>query len=188
MSQEDGTRNEAAQGPVIHATGFKPTQDTVDQRAWLQRYRSQLLWGLVGLVVLWFIWFIFTAKSVRIVTDPLAADLTIAGGFDLELGGVSILREGNYQLRAEAEGRLHLGPAWRLRAGYLFSDAIVEETGLRFRDIPDLQVDGIQFSTFFGGSGPDWAPLKDEHIDFGNLRLYDAPPWEGGGLSVVDPL
>jgi Polysaccharide lyase 14 len=27
-------------------------------------------------------------------------------------------------------------------------------------------LDGLYFSTFFGGSGSDWAPPKDETIDF----------------------
>ena len=95
MTEPEAPSND---GPVVRATAFKPTQDAVDDRSWIQRHRSQLLWGGVALVVLWFIWFIFTAKSVRIVTDPASASLDIDGGLNLELGGVHILREGNYAL------------------------------------------------------------------------------------------
>ena len=95
-------------GPVVRPIAFKPTQDAVDERHWIQRHRNQLLWGGVALGVLWFIWFIFTAKSVRIVTDPDTAALDIDGGFNMELGGVHILREGNYVLSAVAEGYFDL--------------------------------------------------------------------------------
>jgi hypothetical protein len=65
---------------------------------------------------------------------------------------------------------------------------VVEETDMRFRDIPDLHIDGIVFSTFFGGGTDKWAPTKDEHIDFGDFKLYEAPPWEGGELVAADPV
>ena len=94
--------------PIVRATAFKPTRDEVDERGWIQRHRNHLLWGGVALAVLWFIWFIFTAKSVRIVTDPQWAALDIDGGFNMELGGIHILREGNYALSATAEGYFEL--------------------------------------------------------------------------------
>ena len=52
---------------------------------------------------------------------------------------------------------------------------VVEETAMRFRDVPDLQIDGLLFSTFFGGNTDKWAPSKDETIEFGDFRLYTAP-------------
>jgi len=65
---------------------------------------------------------------------------------------------------------------------------VVEVTTMRFRDIPDLQIDQISFDTFFGGNTDDWAPVKEEHIDFGDFKLYEAPPWEGGELINADPI
>jgi formylglycine-generating enzyme required for sulfatase activity len=93
---------------VIRPSAFKPTQETVDERPWHQRHRAALIWGLLALAVAWFLWFIFTAKSVRIVIEPREADWEISGGFDLELGGVNVLRQGNYELEAEAGGYLPL--------------------------------------------------------------------------------
>ncbi len=66
------------------------------------------------------------------------------GNQTLSVSATGVLRQrqnlGRATIRgAEAEGRLHLGPAWRLRAGYLFSDAIVEETGLRLPQVPRHQ-------------------------------------------------
>jgi hypothetical protein len=65
---------------------------------------------------------------------------------------------------------------------------VVERTDMRWRDIPDLQIDGITFSTFFGGGTAEWAPSKDETIDFGDFKLYDAPPSEGGQIVSADPV
>lgn len=93
---------------VIRPSTFKPTQETVDQRAWHQRHRAALIWGLLALVVGWFLWFIFTAKSVRIDIEPREAEWEISGGFDIQIGGVNVLRRGNYELQASAEGYLPL--------------------------------------------------------------------------------
>lgn len=49
---------------------------------------------------------------------------------------------------------------------------VVEETGIRFRDVPELQIDKIHFDTIFGGNTDDWAPTKDETIEFGDFKLY----------------
>ena len=51
---------------------------------------------------------------------------------------------------------------------------VVEETSLRFRDISDLQIEGVSFNTFFGGSAENWEPSKDEQIEFGDLKLFSA--------------
>ncbi len=56
---------------------------------------------------------------------------------------------------------------------------VVEETNIRFRTVPELQIDSILFHSIFGGSTEDWAPTKDEHIEFGDFKLYEAPPSEG---------
>lgn len=48
---------------------------------------------------------------------------------------------------------------------------VVDECGLRFRDIPSLKIDGIFFSTFFGGNEPGWASRKDTYADFANFKL-----------------
>lgn len=46
-----------------------------------------------------------------------------------------------------------------------------DECELRFRDVPTLKINGIFFSTFFGGNDPSWATLKDTYADFTNFRL-----------------
>ena len=90
-------------GDQIAAVRFRPTpQATAKQRAWLRPWR---LAGLMALaVVVWFIWFIFTAKSVRLEATPADADVAMDGGFAFRLGDIYLLREGDYRVRASAEG------------------------------------------------------------------------------------
>jgi hypothetical protein len=39
----------------------------------------------------------------------------------------------------------------------------------------DFAIDTLYFSTFFGGSGNEWAPTTDETIDFDDFVVCDAP-------------
>ncbi len=52
-------------------------------------------------------------------------------------------------------------------------------SSFRFRNRADMQVDSFFFSTFFGGSGPLWAPRKDEEILFCDVRA-----WSGDTCTV----
>jgi hypothetical protein len=71
--------------------------------------------------------------------------------------------------------------------GWLDGVLVVEETDMRWRDVPELQIDGISFGSIFGGSGDAWAPSKDEIIEFGDFKIYDAPPWEGSDSPSTTP-
>jgi hypothetical protein len=39
----------------------------------------------------------------------------------------------------------------------------------------DFAIDTLYFSTFFGGSGDEWAPTKDETVDFDDFVVCEAP-------------
>jgi hypothetical protein len=67
------------------------------------------------------------------------------------------------------------GQADGIVRAWLDGHLALEKTDFRFRDVSDLQIDRIHFDTFFGGGDSSWAPTKDEHIDFGDLKLYSAP-------------
>lgn len=49
-------------------------------------------------------------------------------------------------------------------------------TGLRFRDVPLLRLDGVFVETFFGGNDDSWAARADTHID---LAEFEVVPGEG---------
>ncbi len=48
---------------------------------------------------------------------------------------------------------------------------VLENKTLRFRDTPDLKIDLFYFSTFFGGSGLDWASPKDQFVEFDDFII-----------------
>lgn len=50
-------------------------------------------------------------------------------------------------------------------------EALLIDT-LRFRLIDTIKIDKFYFSTFYGGSSPDWAPLTDQHIYFDEFKIY----------------
>jgi hypothetical protein len=45
---------------------------------------------------------------------------------------------------------------------------------LLFRTVPALQIEGVFFSTFFGGSDTTWASSKDTYIDFAEFATGPA--------------
>jgi hypothetical protein len=55
---------------------------------------------------------------------------------------------------------------------------VLDRGGLEFRTTPELRIDGLFFSTFFGGDDSSWASPVDQHVDFAEFTLTDdsAPP------------
>ncbi|MBN2530455.1 MAG: hypothetical protein JXR76_28975 [Deltaproteobacteria bacterium] len=56
---------------------------------------------------------------------------------------------------------------------WLDGELALERTDVRFRYTNDFAIDGFYFSTFFGGSTAEWAPVKDEHAMFDNFVISD---------------
>ena len=48
---------------------------------------------------------------------------------------------------------------------------VLEESNLRFRNTSTLNIDGIFFSTFFGGDDRSWSTPKDVSIDFASFSV-----------------
>lgn len=58
----------------------------------------------------------------------------------------------------------------RLRV-WLDSKLIIDEKRMFFRKTDLLKLDGMMFSTFFGGGSPAWASKLDTHIDFSDFKI-----------------
>lgn len=58
-------------------------------------------------------------------------------------------------------------------------DLVFRECGVRFRDVPELTIDGIFFSTFFGGNDRTWATPSDVYVDFSDFKLFVPPERRG---------
>jgi hypothetical protein len=57
----------------------------------------------------------------------------------------------------QADGQLHV---------WLDSRPVFEQGALFFRSVQQLAIEGVFFSTFFGGGDSSWAPPSDTHADF----------------------
>jgi len=90
-------------GERIEAVRFRPTGATERRRKPLfgRRRIFVLVASIFAVTVLWFI---FTAKAVRVETQPADASIEIDGGLAFRVGEIYLLREGSYRLRAAAPG------------------------------------------------------------------------------------
>lgn len=48
---------------------------------------------------------------------------------------------------------------------------VLDQGGLVYRSGPAVHIQGLFFSTFFGGKKPDWASPRDQGTDFADFRL-----------------
>jgi len=54
---------------------------------------------------------------------------------------------------------------------WLNGTQVLSRQGILYRTVDSLKIDGIFFSTFYGGADPGWAPSRDEHVDFAGFAL-----------------
>ncbi|MBV9463800.1 MAG: hypothetical protein JO317_06185 [Verrucomicrobiae bacterium] len=52
---------------------------------------------------------------------------------------------------------------------------VLDQRNLRFRDIADLKIDGLMFSTFFGGADDSYATPKATYVYFDRFEFFDSP-------------
>jgi len=83
----------------IEATDFVPSE--VARTSSLVT-KWHVIVGIFVLIALFVFWFLFTSKSVHIKFTPEADNVTVSGGIAFELGGVYLLREGDYQINASS--------------------------------------------------------------------------------------
>jgi formylglycine-generating enzyme required for sulfatase activity len=87
---------------VIRPVGYKPREEVRDTG--LRLSRAQIVTVAVLIPTLLAVWFLFTAKSVRLTFDPEVESVSVSGGPTLTLGGIYLLREGDYRVEASAPG------------------------------------------------------------------------------------
>ncbi|MCP1359562.1 MULTISPECIES: polysaccharide lyase [unclassified Halomonas] len=49
---------------------------------------------------------------------------------------------------------------------------MLEQQGIVYRTTDDVTIDGVMFSSFFGGHGKEWRSPRDQVADFGDFRVY----------------
>ena len=98
---------EPDRGEAIEPLSFRPAEATT---AIAPKKLRRVHWvvGALLLLLTAAVFFVFTAKAVRIAFTPPTTKIGVEGGFNFNLGGVYLLREGDYQLHAEAPGHYPL--------------------------------------------------------------------------------
>ncbi|MBV1905756.1 MAG: PEGA domain-containing protein [Pseudomonadales bacterium] len=89
---------------LITPTQFTPSEQQKAESPWYRPSPLRILLGTASLLTVLFLWFLFTAKSVSLVFNPISSSVEINGGFTLTLGGIHLLRSGNYSLVANHDG------------------------------------------------------------------------------------
>lgn len=56
---------------------------------------------------------------------------------------------------------------------WLDGEKVLEEDGITFRTTDGLKIEGLFFSTFFGGGDASWATPKDVFVDFANFSVNE---------------
>ena len=64
------------------------------------------------------------------------------------------------------------GAADGVARAWVDGDPVVDQSDVAYRVQPDVDVAGLMFTTFFGGSDPSWASPKTQSIQFAAFRLY----------------
>jgi hypothetical protein len=54
---------------------------------------------------------------------------------------------------------------------WLNGTLVLEQDGLTFRTTPSLQIEGLFFSSFFGGGDASWATPRDQYADFAGFEI-----------------
>ena len=62
---------------------------------------------------------------------------------------------------------------------WLDGKLVLNRQGMRFRNVDRLEIDRLLFATFFGGSGPYWAPQQDEYAFIDDIRISPRPVFYG---------
>lgn len=55
---------------------------------------------------------------------------------------------------------------------WIDGEPVLEQQNIVFRTTPDITIDGLMFSTFFGGTGEGWRTPRDQYVDFADFRFY----------------
>ncbi|MEL2053354.1 polysaccharide lyase [Klebsiella pneumoniae] len=50
---------------------------------------------------------------------------------------------------------------------------VIDRRDVLFRKTPNLKIDGVLFSTFFGGNNPSFAPKELQYLDFKDIKISD---------------
>lgn len=57
---------------------------------------------------------------------------------------------------------------------WLNDKLVIDRTNIEYRKSNSLTLDGIMFSTFYGGNNPSFSPNSKQYVDFKNIKIADS--------------
>jgi formylglycine-generating enzyme required for sulfatase activity len=164
---------------VIRPVGYTPRKLTPESRFHLNRWQFMAL--VIAVPLLIGVWFLFTAKSVRLTFEPQVESVGISGGLNIELGGIYLLRSGEYRVSATAPGfheldaLLEVGEERNQTHHFQLSKLPGLVTFTSTPEGADLAIDGVISGT---------TPIQALSVPAGNRQItFNAPRYQP--LAVV---
>lgn len=71
---------------------------------------------------------------------------------------------------------------------WLDGDKVLDASGVKFRTVDRLKIDGIFFSTFFGGGDGSYATPRDQYVDFANFSVAAGDSSRTSSLGTASTL
>jgi len=71
---------------------------------------------------------------------------------------------------------------------WLNGELVLDRQDIRYRDVSQLAIDGMYFSTFYGGGTPDWAPFFDNWAYFDDFVISTIPISAQGNTLQIEPV
>ena len=132
---------------TIDAVPFEPSKTKRAIKRWSA---GQIALAASIALVLFTLWFLFTAKSVRMNFSAPTQTISLSGGFHIEFSNVFLLRRGEYEVVATAEGYEPFSVKFDVndeRNQTLFFELTPTPGDLNIRVTPEdalFQVEGLQ--------------------------------------------
>ena len=178
--QNDPNSPQGDDGAIIRPVGYKPKVVTREARFRLSPWQIVVICILVPTLI--GVWFLFTARSVRLTFDPVVETASVSGGLSFELGGIYLLRSGDFRVSAEAPGYYPLDASLEVGEGrnQVHHFQLLKLPGLiNFESDPAdavVAVDGIVVGA---------TPMSGVEVEAGSRQItFDAPRYQALALVV----
>jgi formylglycine-generating enzyme required for sulfatase activity len=166
---------------IIAPVGYQ-RPEVVEEKA-VTLSRAQVLAIAVIIPVLVIVWFLFTAKSVRLEFTPAVDEISISGGLSFELGGVYLLRQGDYQISATAVGYQPLDTTLTINSARNQNFALLLT---KLPGIVGIDTDPPGASVNLLDQELGVTPLRDVELPAGGVELFFSKDRYQSQTSIVD--
>lgn len=181
MSEKPTDQTSDAAPDIIAPVGYQRREVVAEKAVTLSR--AQVILIAVCIPILVIVWFLFTAKSVRLEFSPPVDSVSVSGGLSFELGGVYLLRSGDYRIQATAQGYEPLDSPLTI-GGARNQSFVLNLTKLPGIVAINSEPEGAL--VIFQDTELGTTPLRDVHLPAGGVELSFSTPRYQPLSTIVD--